>query len=195
MRKIPRVAIVGFLAVAYAGWAGGCAPFPPPKKAISDSRLYKERYRDVWYAVLDTLSDRNIRVTSARQMSGTIAAEDDSIALRRFDIGRYDSRYCLCGAPGRGHAFRQLVGTYAFALVRAGADEVSVKVDATYRASVYAGDRFVDWVSCPSKGTFEPAFLKEVAFRLASGNQPEKPPRSGEEGPVFPRPNLDSWWK
>ncbi len=194
MGNIRRVAVVAFLAVVTAGWVGGCASFPPPRKSIQDSRLYKARFEDVWFAVQDILSDRNIRVTSARRMSGTITAEDDAIELRRFDVGRYDSRYCLCGSPGRGRGFRQLTGTYAIALSRTGAGEVSVKVDATYRASVYAGDRFVEWLPCPSKGTFEPAFLKEIASRLAAGRRPE-PSGGGKEKPVFPRPNLDSWWK
>ncbi len=180
MRSVPRRIAAWLIPPAGLFLLGACATTIPSKETIQSSRVFGERYNEVWEAVLDSLSDRNIRVTSQEMESGTIVAEDGNLELRQFDLGRYDSTHCFCGSPERYHVLRSLEGKYIITVVRGTELRTSVHVDASYRASEFEGDRQTGWLPCLSKGTFEPFLLEQVEARLKV-----------VKGPVR---NLD-WWK
>lgn len=191
MREFLGRIAVAMMMAAGISFFGGCATFPPPKESIPDSRTYENSSEDVWEAVLEILSAQNIEVRSSEKRSGEIVAVDRTVELRQYEPGRYDSRYCFCGSPPQYHVPRDLVGEYRFSVTPASVGRTAVKIDASYKASIYSGDRFTEWLTCPSKGIFEPYFLDEVATRLSEGKSPA-PARSiqGRE----PSRKLD-WWK
>jgi hypothetical protein len=176
MRYLP----IMLLAATGVSCLAGCAMFPPPKEAIPSTRIYGQSNNEVWEAVLASLSERNIRVTSMDKESGRIVAEDGTIDLRQYELGRYDSIYCFCGSPERYHVFRRLTGVYTISVTRVSETRTSVNIDASYRASQYANDRFTGWLPCPSKGVFEPLFLDQMESRLTVVKGPSR--------------NFD-WWK
>jgi hypothetical protein len=170
MRYLPIMLLVanGF------SYLAGCATFPPPKEAIPSSRIYGQRYNEVWEAVLASLSEQNIRVTSMDKESGRIVAEDGTIGLRQYELGRYDSKDCFCGSPERYHEFRGLTGEYTISVIRGNEIRTSVNINASYRASQYADNRFTGWFPCFSKGVFEPLFLDQVESRLTVVKGPSR---------------------
>lgn len=180
MRNVPKSFAVWLIPSAGLFLFGACATTLPSKESIQSSRMYGKSYNEVWEAVLASLSEQNIRVTSMEKESGKIVAEDGTLKLRQFDLGRYDSTYCFCGSPEPYHVLRGLAGEYAISVTRGNEIRTSVHIDASYRASLYFGDRQAGWLSCLSKGVFEPLFLERVDTRLKV-----------EEGPSR---NVD-WWK
>jgi len=191
MRKFPRRFAVVLVMTVGVSFLAGCATYPPPKEEILDSQTYRNGYKDVWESVLATLSEQNIEIKSMRKRSGEIVAEDGTIELRQYELGRYDSKYCFCGSPQRYHVLRDLVGEYKISVTPASGRRTSVKIDVSYRASTYSGEQFTGWFPCLSKGIFEPFFLDEVDNRLY-GRRTPVPTRSikGRE----PSHKLD-WWK
>lgn len=159
---------------------GGCASFPPPKDTIPSSRIYAYGYQDVWKSVLATLSELNIQVKTMEKESGTIVAEDNTIVLRQYEPGRFDSAYCFCGSPQRYQFFKGLIGEYAISVTRETDVRISVNIDASFRASQYSEERFTGWFPCLSKGIFEPMFLDRLDSQLATRKGPSR--------------NFD-WWK
>ena len=95
MRKSPTVFAVGMTIALGVFLLGGCASFPPPKEEIPNSRVYRYGYNDAWESVLATLSELNIQVKSMKKETGNIVAEDGTIELRQYELGRYDSIYCF----------------------------------------------------------------------------------------------------
>jgi len=134
----------------------------------------------VWEEVLASLSERNIATTSMEKGEGTIAAEDGSIELRPYELGRYDSIYCFCGSPERYHVLKELVGEYTISVSRESDARTSVNIDASFQASQYFGERFTGRFPCLSKGIFEPIFLERLDSQLATRRSPSR--------------NFD-WWK
>jgi hypothetical protein len=184
MRKHPGFFAAGLLMTVWFSFLGGCASFPPHKDTIPNSRTYGNSYDEVWEAVLGSLSELNIQVKSMEKESGIIVAEDGTVELRQFELGRYDSKYCFCGNPERYNLLRELVGEYTISVTRGTEVRVSVKIDASYRASQYSVDHFIGWLPCPSKGIFEPFFLEHVESRLEAAKVPSK----------VPSRKLD-WWQ
>ena len=180
MRREPGFFAVGLVMMVWFSLFGGCASFPPPQDDIANSRTYGNSYDDVWDAVLGSLSELNIQVKSMDKESGEIVAEDGTVELRQFELGRYDSKYCFCGSPRRYTLLRELVGEYTISVIRGTGVRVMLKIDASYRASQYSGDSFTEWLPCPSKGIFEPIFLEHVETRLGAVKVPSR--------------NFD-WWK
>lgn len=174
------------VAIAAGGFLlAGCASFPPPKEKIPNSRVYAYGYDDVWESVLATLSELNIPVMSMEKESGNIVAEDETIELRQYEPGRYDSAYCFCGSPERSHVLKELVGKYAISVSRETDVRTSVKIDASFQASQHLGERVTGRFPCLSKGIFEPTFLERLDSRLATRREPSR---------REPSRNLD-WWK
>jgi hypothetical protein len=157
-----------------------CATYPPPKEAVPNSRNYGSSYSDVWDSVLAALSELNIQVQSMDKETGSIVAEDGTIELRQFELGRYDSTYCFCGKPEQYHFFRGLVGEHTISVVRGNKVQTTVKIDALFKASVQSGERSTGWHPCLTKGIFEPFFLEQVESQLANRKGPSR--------------KLD-WWK
>lgn len=189
MRNRPGKFAVALLMAVGGSLLAGCATYPPPKEAIPDSRNYGYSYDDVWNAVLAVLSELNIPVQSMDNAAGTIVAEDGTIELRQFELGRYDSKYCFCGAPAQYHFFRGLTGEYTIDVIRGNTVQTTVKIDASFRAPVQSGERFTGWHPCPTKGVFEPFFLEQVESRLAKRNEVIVPVDRKK-----PFRRLD-WWK
>jgi hypothetical protein len=180
MRKHPGSIAVGLVWVVWFSLLGSCASFPPPQEAISNSRTYGKSYNDVWDAVLGSLSELKIQVESMEKETGEILAEDGTVELRQFELGRFDSKYCFCGSPARYNILRDLVGKYTISVIRGTGVRVTVKIDVSYSASQFSGDNFTGWIPCPSKGIFEPIFLEHVNSRL--------------EAAKYPYRDLD-WWQ
>lgn len=191
MREFSVRAALCLTMAAGISFLAGCATYPPPKGEIPDTRTYNNSDDKVWEAALETLAEQNIGVISAGKRSGEIVAEDRTVALRQFEPGRYDSKYCYCGSPPRYHDMRELVGEYRISVTPSSMDRTSVRIDVTYKAAIYSGERFTGWLPCPSKGIFEPFFLEELENRLNERRTPV-PTRSipGKE----PSRKLD-WWK
>lgn len=158
----------------------GCATYPPQKKDIRSEETFQNGYEEVWDAVAAALSEMNLKITSMEKDAGKIMAEDPILELRQYELGRYDAAYCFCGSPHRYNVFRQLVGIYAVSLDKVSDSRTTVKIDATYQASMFSGDSFTGWLPCPSKGVFEPFFLQQIPSHLRE----KKKPRTGFE-----------WWK
>ncbi len=156
------------IAMAAVLLAAGCASFPPPKETIPGSRTYGYAYNDVWESVLATLSDLSIPVKTMEKEAGHVVAEDNTIELRQYELGRYDSRYCFCGSPDQHHFFRELVGEYTISISRETDTRTSVAIDTSFRASQYSGERFTGRSPCLSKGIFEPMFLERLDDQLAA---------------------------
>ncbi len=191
MREFLGRIAVAMMMAAGTSFFGGCATFPPPKESIPNSRTYENGYEDVWEAVLETLAAQNIEVRSSEKQSREIVAVDRTVELRQYEPGRYDSRYCFCGSPPRYHAPRDLVGEYRFSVTSVSEGRTAVEINASYKASIYSEDRFTEWLTCPSKGIFEPFFLAEVDTRLSERKRPAPTPSiKGRE----PSRKLD-WWK
>lgn len=180
MRKSPLSFALGLMMAAGFSFWGGCASFPPPKETIPNSRIYEYGYNDVWESVLATLSELNIPVKSMEKESGNIVAEDETIELRQYELGRYDSIYCFCGSPERYHVFKELAGEYTISVSRETDVRTSVNIDASFRASQYSAERFTGRSPCLSKGIFEPIFLERLDSQLATRRVPSR--------------NLE-WWK
>ena len=179
MRKYSSNFAVGLMMAAGVIFLAGCATYPPPKETVPNSRNYGSSYSDVWDSVLAALSELNIQVQSLDKETGSIVAEDGTIELRQFELGRYDSTYCFCGRPEQYHLFGGLVGEHTISVVRGNKVQTTVKIDASFRASVQSGERVTGWHPCLTKGVFEPFFLEQVESQLANRNKPSR---------------LD-WWK
>lgn len=188
MRRSAHPLVIGFLAAAGIIRFSGCATFPPPREAIADTRTYPYAFQEVRDAVLSSLSEMNVGIRSTEKEPGKIVAQDDTLELRQFEPGWYDAKSCYCGPPARGTVLRDLTGTYVISLVRESPRRTAVTIDATYQASMYAGDAPAGMLSCPSKGIFEPFLLDRVETRLAAGD-------SGTHSPFPLRRDNDSWWK
>lgn len=191
MRELSGRAALCLTMAAGISFLAGCATYPPPKEEIPNSRTYNNSYNDVWETVLATLAEQNIQVRSSGKRSGEIAAEDNTIELRQYEPGRYDSRYCFCGSPPRYHSLKDLVGEYRVSVTPSSMGRTSVEIDVSYKAAIYSGERFTGWLPCPSKGIFESSFLDDLDDRLY-GRRTPVPTRSipGKE----PSHKLD-WWK
>lgn len=181
MRKPPFSFAVGLvMAAGLSVWAG-CASFPPPKETIPNSRIFETGFDDMWDSVLATLSELNIPVKSMEKESGNIVAKDETIELRQYEFGRYDSIYCFCGSPEENHVLKELVGEYTISVSRETDVRTSVTIDASFQASQYSGDRVTGRFPCLSKGIFEPIFLERLVPQVPTRKEP------------LPR-KLD-WWK
>ena len=180
MRKLPAVFTVGMTIAVGVFLLGGCASFPPPKETIPNSRIYGYGYNNVWESVLATLSELNISVKSMEKESGNIVAEDKTIELRQYELGRYDSIYCFCGSPERYHVLKELVGEHTISVSRETSARISVNIDVSFQASQYFRERFTGRFPCLSKGFFEKIFLERLDSQLATRRSPSR--------------NFD-WWK
>jgi hypothetical protein len=175
----------------------GCATYP--QKGIQSQATYGNRYEEVWDAVVDTLNGMNLKVRTMEKASGNIMTEGPDLELQKYVLGRYESIYCYCVSPYGRDDLRQLFGNYAIVLTRDAANRTSVILDATFLASMHAGNDFRGWLPCPSKGIFEPFFLKQVESRL-SARKTQAVPRTYERTPErtsersTPTRNLE-WWK
>ena len=194
MRVFPGKIAVALTMAAGISSLAGCATFPPPKEAITDSQIYRTSSDIVWEAVLKTLAEQNIEVKSAGIQSGEITAEDRTIELRQYEPGRYDSKYCFCGSPPQNRVLRDLVGIYRISVTPAFVGTTSVRIDASYEASIFSGDQIMEQHACPSKGIFEPFFLTRVESVLTTMKTPPPPPPPSKVEKKTPPPNLD-WWK
>jgi len=180
MRKSPTVFAVGMTIALGVFLLGGCASFPPPKEEIPNSRVYRYGYNDAWESVLATLSELNIQVKSMKKETGNIVAEDGTIELRQYELGRYDSIYCFCGSPEQYHVLKKLVGEYTISVSRETDARTTVKIDTSFQAFQYFGERFTGRFPCLSKGIFENIFLERLDSQLATRRGPSR--------------NFD-WWK
>jgi len=185
MRKPPLSFALGLMMAAGLSFWAGCASFPPPKETIPNSRIYGYGYDDVWESVLATLSERNIPVKSMEKESGNIVAKDETIELRQYEPGRYDSIYCFCGIPEENRVLKKLVGEYTISVSRETDVRTSVTIDASFQASQYFGERVTGRFPCLSKGIFEPIFLERLVSQLPTKREPSR---------REPSRNLD-WWK
>jgi len=174
MRKFPRSFAVGLMMAGGIFFLAGCASYPPPKETVPNSRNYGSSYGDVWESVLAALSEMEIHVKSMDKETGIIVAEDGNIELRQFELGRYDSTYCFCGKPEQFHFFRGLVGEHTISVIRGNKVQTTVKIDASFRVSVQAGNLVTGLRTCLTKGVFEPFFLDQVESQLASRKAPSK---------------------
>ena len=174
MRKFPCNFAVGMMMAAGIFFLAGCATYPPPKETIPNSRNYGSSYGDVWDSVLAALSDMEIQVQSMDKETGIIVAEDGTVELRQFELGRYDSTYCFCGKPVQFHFFRGLVGEHTISVIRRNKVQTTVKIDASFTVLVQSGKLVTGSHNCLTKGVFEPLFLDQVEIQLASRKAPEK---------------------
>ncbi|NNG46380.1 MAG: hypothetical protein HKM86_04590 [Deltaproteobacteria bacterium] len=172
MRKLPGNFAVGLMMAVGVFFLTGCAAYPPPKETVPNSRNYGSSYSDVWESVLAVLSELNIQVKSMDKETGSIVVEDGTIELRQFELGRYDSKYCFCGKPEPYHFLKELVGEHTISVVRGNKVQTTVKIDALFKASDFAGERFTGWHPCLTKGVFEPFFLDQVVAQLANRKGP-----------------------
>jgi hypothetical protein len=180
MREYPGIFAVALMMAVGVSFLAGCASYLPPKEAVQSSRTYGSGYSDVWDSVLDVLSEQNIQVKSMDKETGSIVAEDGTIELRQFELGRYDSIYCFCGRPEQYHFFRGLVGEHTISVIRGNKAQTIVEIDSLFKSSDFSGERFTGWHPCLTKGVFEPFFLEQVESRLANRKGPSR--------------KLD-WWK
>lgn len=195
MRKSPTVFAVGMTIAVGVFLLGGCATYP--QKGFRSQETYGSNYEEVWEVVVDTLNGMNLKIKTMEKDSGRIVTEGPDLELRKYALGRYDSVYCYCVSPYGRDDLRGLVGNYAIALTRDDKNRTTVILDATFLASMYAGNAFSGWLSCPSKGIFEPFFLKQVESRLNARKAQAAPaptPRAIERKREGPSRNFD-WWK
>src|SRR3990172_9851177 len=163
--------VTGFLIASSFFFLGGCATYPTREETRS-RETFGNGYEEVWEAVVATLREGNWNIKTMEKDSGRIVADDTSLELRKYILGRYDSAYCFCVLQYPRDVLGQLLGTYTVALTREKELRTSVNIDAPFQATLFAENKFAGWLPCPTKGVFEPFFL----YRVKSLLRPPKPP-------------------
>lgn len=164
INKCRRYYLLLFLGLSWIFY--GCATIPPAKYDVQSSKHYQKKYDEVWEAIISSFAEANTPIKTIEKVSGIIATESMRIPFTQKDMGKYESYYCDCGAPGGLNVYRAMRGQYNVFAKRISEERTTVQINTIFEASMWIGKDFLDWVYCSSKGLAEAKLLNSIESRL-----------------------------
>ncbi len=136
----------------------GCATIPPATYNFQSQKTYDATY-DVVLAPIISFLNEDIPSMPAKEEAGVITVADVKIPYKGF---YYESDFCDCGKLKGLYVYHEILGTFNISLKKLEDKKTSVEVIANYRASLWSGKTFKEWVTCRSKGYFEQNLFKHL---------------------------------
>ena len=142
-----------------------CASVPPKNYNFQSSRIINKNYDEVWAAIISSFAENNTPIKTIEKDSGIIVSDDLKVPFK-LQNAIYYSDYCDCGHPGGLNMYKQMLGSYNIFARKIENEQTSIQINTNFKASMWYGNNFIDWVTCSSKGLFEGNLLSQVESRL-----------------------------
>lgn len=142
-----------------------CATVPPQQYNFQSTRVIDKKFNEVWEAIIASFAETNTPIKTIEKDSGIIVSEDLRVSFN-FDGINYYSEFCDCGKPGGLNMYKQMLGSYNIFARKIADEQTAVQINTTFKASVWQGKNFLDWISCSSKGLFEATLLGKIESNL-----------------------------
>lgn len=170
--------MVGSLTVAMVCMAVllACAKIDPARHLTQDLRRLDADFDQAWEATIRTLTERGYDVRTMNRAAGiietgwlTINPEYAATIL----VTEWEDRYCTCGKPALGQAFRAKQARLALLLHPVRHGETGLGVEAFFRTQRYSdapfwANRSLGDVECNSRGRLEEEVRVQIQIRALS---------------------------
>jgi hypothetical protein len=153
-----------------------CGRVEPPRYAPPDLRRLEADFDQAWEATVRTLTERGFDIRTLDRAAGTI--ETDWLTINpeyaaSILVTKREDRYCACGKPGLGEAFRVKQARLALLLHPNRPGETGLRIEASFRTQRYSdalfwADRPLGDVECSSRGRLEEEVKVEIQIRALS---------------------------
>jgi hypothetical protein len=135
----------------------------PIEMSVENSRTYNAPFDVVWPAIIGSIADQNLPVTTLEKASGLIAIS--GVAYSPSDANE-GSRGSVMGTPDRVVARSAKFNIFA---TRQDDGRTNVRVNTSFAMEIRAGDGGeVFWQQSYSNGNFEKRILNEIQYRIVS---------------------------
>jgi hypothetical protein len=165
------------LVVLFIVFLSGCATAPPATYDFESQKNYIMPYDGLWKHLTRFFDDREIPLHTAEKDYGIIVTEELNIPYRGF---RYNSEYSDCGRLGGFYVFREIIGKFNVVAKEINDITTSVRVNTSYRASKWYGERFEGWVICQSRGHVEKTFFEGIDAQIKAQEEEKKKKLRGQ---------------
>jgi hypothetical protein len=130
-------------------------------------------FEQAWEAALRTLIERGFDLQGLDPVQGTIETgwliiNSEYTATQL--VTKWEDRYCACGQPALGQAFRAKQARVALQLQRIQPGETGLRIAASFRTQRYSNtvlwaDRLLGEVACGSRGRLEEELKVQIQVR------------------------------
>ncbi len=150
-----------------------CGRVEPLRRVPADVRHVEGNFEQAWEAAVRTLTERGFDVQRLDPVQGmietgwlTINSEYTATML----VTKWEDRYCACGHPALGQAFRVKQARLALQLQRIQPGETGLQIAAAFRTQRYSNallwaDRQLGEVACSSRGRLEEELMLQIQLR------------------------------
>lgn len=164
------------VALTCMGMLVACGRMEPPRYTSPDLRRLEADFDQAWGATVRTLTERGFDFRRLDRVAGTIETEWLTINPEysaSILVTKREDRYCACGKPGLGEAFRVKQARLALLLNPIRPGETGLRIEASFRTQRYSdtlflADRPLGDVDCSSRGRLEEEVKVEIQIRALS---------------------------
>ncbi len=153
-----------------------CGRMESPRPTPQDLRRVEADFAQAWEVTVRTLTERGFEIRTFDRDAGTIETgwltiNPDYAAT--VLVTKREDRYCACGRPGLGLAYRMKQARLSLLLHPIRPGETGLRVEASFRTQRYSdallwADRPLGEVECSSRGRLEEEIRVEIQIRALS---------------------------
>ena len=164
------------LAMVSLGVAVACGGMEPQRDAPREVRRLEADFDQAWEATIRTLTERGYEIQSSDRSARTIETEwltfNPDYAATIF-VTQQEDRYCVCGKPSFGQAFRTKQVRLVMTLQPIRRGETGLRTEAFFRTHRYSdtllwSNRPLGDTECTSRGRMEEELRVEIQIRALS---------------------------
>lgn len=158
------------------GILGSCSRMESPRHTPQDLRRVEADFAQAWEVTVRTLTERGFEIRTLDRDAGTIETgwltiNPDYAAT--VLVTKREDRYCACGRPGLGQAYRMKQARLSLLLHPIRPGETGLRVEASFRTQRYSdalfwADRPLGEIECSSRGRLEEEVRVEIQIRALS---------------------------
>ncbi len=164
------------LATVSLGVVVACGGMEPHRDAPREVRRLEADYDQAWEATIRTLTERGYEIQSSDRSARTIETGWLTFNLdyaATILVTQQEDRYCVCGKPGFGQAFRTKQVRLVMTLQPIRGGETGLRTEAFFRTLRYTdtllwANRPLGDVECNSRGRLEEELRVEIQIRALS---------------------------
>lgn len=164
------------VALTCMGMLVGCGRVEPPRHPAPDLRRLEADFDQAWEAAVRTLTERGFEIQAVDRAAGTIETGWLTINpeyTASVLVTKREDRYCACGKPGLGEAFRVKQARLALLLQPIRPGDTELRIEASFRTQRYSdallwANRPLGELECSSRGRLEEEVRVEIQIRALS---------------------------